>query len=152
MGQFVNYPERSLRSRLNVHLEVRGGPWSNTSATGQIRKIDCSPHLKIEFSYLISGSILFPFASTDLEMFIVARNDAIKIQADDWTRCLPGQILRERATLPRGSSRKASGTYSATKPKGVTPGITAFCRLLVYRFQVPLRLEAMRVFEQCFVS
>jgi len=53
-----------------------------------------SPYLKNELVYLISGSICFPFASTALDIFIVARNDAIKIQVDECARCLPGQIWR----------------------------------------------------------
>ena len=64
------------------------------SATDQKAETSQNAHLKIAFSYLISVSIWLPSSSTALEMFIVARNDAIKIQADDCTRYLPGQTLR----------------------------------------------------------
>jgi len=122
------------------------------SATDQRHGTAYSTHLKIEFSYLISGSICFPFASVALDTFIVARNDAIKIQADEWTRCLPGQILRGSLMLSRDSNGEISRTYSATKPKRVVFGITALCRLLIYRFQVPLWPESIGVFEKRFVS
>lgn len=48
-------------------------------------------YLKIEFWYFISCLISLPFESTAFEMFIVARNEVVKIQVDDCPRCLPGQ-------------------------------------------------------------
>ena len=68
------------------------GILAQRSAIGRTHKVVCSSYLKMEFSYFMSGSIRFPFASTALAMSIVARTDAIKIQADDCTKNLPGQI------------------------------------------------------------
>lgn len=133
-SQPVNNPNCSLRPRLDVNSEARWHSLKKVSNRENAVGI-CRRYLKTEFSYFTSCLISLPFASTAFEMFIVARNDVIKIQVDDCARCLPGQIWRGSAMLPRDSNEEeVMKTYSATEPKTVVFRITAFCHLAIDGF------------------
>jgi hypothetical protein len=46
---------------------------------------------------------------------------------------------------------KVNKTYSTTEPKRVVFGITAFCHLIIYRFEIPLWPKEVRVPKHGFV-
>lgn len=71
------------------------------------------------------------------------------------SRSIAPDASRDRSggeVLSRDVNEEVKRTYSATKPKGVVSRITPLCRLLVYRFKIPLWAEDVRIFELVFVS